>query len=146
MAERAEAGSHGRPESSAVWPPLGALVRLELGCPSCWKLGLPAGHGDRQPGEGVVVMGLGDMVTERGRPRRLESGASLFGLDTAVRTGSLCITGGSGWASGQGPWPDPWGCCGPTVPMGKLRHTGFHPCLRPSQSKEVVELGQKLKT
>lgn len=45
MARRPKTCTHRHPQSQAVWSLSDTLVWLELGHPSCQKLGMPAGHG-----------------------------------------------------------------------------------------------------
>lgn len=122
----------GTPQSRAVWSLLEPLVWLESGYPSCQKLRMPAGAGDRETGVrawlGAVVMG-----TERGSlqlpgVQPLGSGASLLALDM-VHLHRLSPCYGGLWGgplatisgpldSGVGHWP--WSATRPMKPVPPL--------------------------
>lgn len=97
----------------AVWSLLPALVWLELGHPSCRKLGVPAGHGDTEP----VIGGHG----ARGEVCCLKSGHCSW----------------PGWAQEA---------TGREAAVTHCADEDTEAHWLPSQSKDVVTLGQKLKT
>lgn len=140
---RSREGPHGRrsdyahtgtPGRGCVGAPAGPGV-AGAGASILQEAGVPAGHGDREPRLS------GDRGPE-GKPAASETGVSLPARDGhPAQALSLVQALGRaqvGHRAGKRP--------SPIVQMRKPRHTSSHPCLRPSQSKEVVTLGQKLKT
>lgn len=129
MARRSDSAHTGTPRAGLC----GCSCRHWCG----WGWGThPAGSWGCQLGTVIGSMVIGGHGPE-GKPAAPKPGALLLAWDGHTAQAPSLL---------QRLWDGPKKLLSPTVQMGKLRHTGSHPCPRPSQSTEVVTLGQKRKT